>query len=148
MFEVSGGDLGTAIETGSGPVVEPDAGWEVDFVGSDFFGGGVGGDEEVGAEEEFAGGVVVEGVAIGGGLGEFEEEGSHDGEAGAGGLFGGGVEVGHEAVALFDVAAADGEVFWAIDPGFVCTGAFGGVVAVDGLEGGDFDPLGEEVGWG
>ena len=36
----------------------------------------------------------------------------------------------------------------AVDPGFVGAGALGGVVAVDGLEGGEHEPLGEEVGGG
>ena len=148
LLEVPGGDFFGAVDAFAGPVVEPDAGREVDFVGSDFFGGWVGGDQDVGAEEELATGIEIDGVAVGGGVGELEEEGTHDGEAGAGGLFGDGVEVGHEAVALFDEAAADGFLFGAVGPGLVGAAAFDGVIAIDGLEGAEFEPLGEEVGWG
>ena len=75
-------------------------------------------------------------MVVAGGVGELDEEGTEDGEAGAGHLLCGGVEVGEEEVALVDVAAADVFLLGAVDPGFVHAGAFGGVVAIDGLEGG------------
>ena len=79
-------------------------------------------------------------MAVGGGVGELEEEWTHDGQAGARRLFGDGVEVGHQAIALFDVAAADGFVLGTVDPRLVIARAFGGVVAVDGLKGGELEP--------
>src|SRR5271170_1254290 len=87
LLEVAGGDFFAAVDAFAGPVVVPDAGREVDFVRGYFFGGGIGCDEKVGAEEEFVVCVEVDGVAVGGGVGELEEERAHDGEAVAGGFF-------------------------------------------------------------
>ena len=75
------------------------------------------------------------GAAIADGVGELEEEGPVDGQAVAGGLFGDGVEVGHQPIALFNVMSADVFLLRPIGPDFVRAGAFGGVIAVDGLEG-------------
>ena len=149
MFEVAGGDFFAAVDALAGPVVVPDAGWEVDFVGGYFFGGGDWGRRGwSGPKRNSLPASRSMRVAVGGGVGELEEERAHDGDAVAGGFFGGGVEVGHEAVALFDEAAADGFLLGAVGPGLVRAGAFGGVVAIDGLEGGELEPLGEEVGRG
>ena len=85
-------------------------------------------------------------MAVCGGVRELEEERANHGYAGARGFFGDGVEVGKQAIAGVDELARDSFVVGAVDPGFVVGGALGGVVAVDGLEGCEFKPLGEQRG--
>ena len=99
-FEILCRDGRSSIEFFAGPVVVPDPWRQVDLVGPDLFGEGGGGDEDGGAEEELTGGLEVQGMTVGGGMGELEEEWADDGQAVPRGLFRGGVEVGQQAVAF------------------------------------------------
>ena len=57
------------------------------------------------------------------------------------------VNVRQQAVASFDVAAANRFVLRAVDPDFLHQRALGGVVAEERIESSDLNPAGEQVGW-
>jgi len=96
-------------------------------------------DEEVVTEEE----LIVH--SAGGGIALiFESEGTHDGEPFLGTLPEGGVEVGQEAVALFDSAAVEGGIGFAMHPGFLVGGVKGCVTAEEGKKGAQLIPAGEQ----
>src|ERR1035437_5117011 len=83
-------------------------------------------DQQAGAKQKLR----VEMIEAGGEkFGELEEYRTHDGQPGARGFVGERVEIGQEAVASFEVAAANGFLLGAIGPDFVRQRAFGGVIA-------------------
>ena len=129
----------------AGPVVVPKAGRQSQGVAVGLLGKWRWSNEEVGTKEKFVAGIEIERVRIGSGVGKFEEERPDNGQTGTRKFFGGGVEIGEKAIALFDIAAADIFLFGAVDPNFLVTGTFVGVVAIDGLEAGKFRPEGEQV---
>ena len=117
----------------------------MNFIRSDLFRRRVGSHEKVGAKEKFTTSIEIEWMPIGGRVREFKKERAHDGQAGARHLFCNRIEIGHEAITLFDVAAADGELLGAVDPRLVRSSSFGCMVAIDGLERGEFKPFGEQI---
>ncbi len=74
----------------------------------------------------------------------LEKQRAHQGNSGPRHFFDCGVNVGQQAVALFNEVFADRGVLRAVYPGFLVRGAFRGVVAVDGIECAGFDPTGKK----
>src|SRR5262249_7570334 len=130
----------------SSPVVEPLTGWEDNVVSVEFFRETSGRDEKAGSEQKLIASVEIDGMTILCRRGEFQKEWPHDGNAGARHFFRRGVEIRHKAVTLFNEAAANGFLFGAVHPGFLISGTFGGVIAVNRMEGSNLDPFGQQVG--
>ena len=70
----------------------------------------------------------------------FEEKRPHQRNAGACSFFGYGIKIRKQAVAEFNVFAANGFVLRAVNPGLLIGGAFRGVVPVNGIERAHFKP--------
>src|SRR5207248_761887 len=84
-------------------------------------------------------------MTVSGRIGELKKERAHDRKTRTRGLLGCGVEVRHQAIALFDEMTADSFVFGAVNPRLVVACGLGGVVAVDGLKSRELEPAGEQI---
>src|SRR6266849_5584661 len=78
-------------------------------------------------------------------VGKFQKKWPHHRESGTGHLLCGRVQIGHQFVAFFYVAAPNCLLPRSMYPRFFMPGSFFGMVAVDRLECSEFHPLGEQV---
>ena len=79
-------------------------------------------------------------------IGVFEEHRTHQWDSVVRGLLHAGVNVRKQPVALFNVAPANGFMLGTMHPRFLVGGSFFGMVAIDGIEGAQFQPFGEQIG--
>ena len=78
-------------------------------------------------------------------VGEIHKQRAHQRHAVMRSMLDSGVQVGHQAVALFDVPAAYRFLLWPIHPHLMASRAIGRMIAIDRLKGRDFQPLRQQV---
>src|SRR4029077_15456670 len=90
-------------------------------------------------------GIQIQRVLVGSSRRKFEKKRAVHRYSGARELFDSGVEIREQPVTLFDIPAANGFLLGSVNPHFLVSGAFVGVIAIDGLKGGEFGPTGQQL---
>src|SRR5437868_4592014 len=85
-------------------------------------------------------------MLVGGCIWELEKERPHNRHAGARHFFDGSIEIRHQFVTFFDIAAANIFLLGPVHPRLTMRYALFAVIAIDRLKRRQFRPLGEELG--